>query len=187
MRIRFLSTAFMAICIATTSFACDNNSKSARNAQFASNTKNTNNGGVKAAEEINIVGTAVEAGSFTTLVSLLKEADLVSTLEGKGPFTVFAPSDEAFKKVPADVLKSLSKDKTKLAGVLTYHVIAGSAVMAADVVKMDGQKVKTVNGQDLTISVKDGQVMVDNATVVTTDIKCTNGVIHVIDSVVLPK
>jgi uncharacterized surface protein with fasciclin (FAS1) repeats len=152
-----------------------------------SNTKNVNKGGAKAAEEMSIVGTAVAAGSFTTFVSLLKEADLVSTLEGKGLFTVFAPSDEAFKKIPADVLNGLSKDKTKLAGVLTYHVIAGSAVMAADVVKMDGQKVKTVNGQDLTISVKDGKVMVDNATVVTTDIKCTNGVIHVIDSVVLPK
>jgi uncharacterized surface protein with fasciclin (FAS1) repeats len=187
MRISVFMSAIMAICIATASFACDNNSKSAATAQFASNTNSDNNGSAKAAIEMSIVGTAVESGSFTTLVSLLKEADLVTTLEGKGPFTVFAPSDDAFKKVPEDVLNGLSKDKSKLAGVLTYHVIAGSAVMAADVVKMDGQKVKTVNGQELSISVKDGKVMVDNATVITTDIKCTNGVIHVIDSVALPK
>jgi uncharacterized surface protein with fasciclin (FAS1) repeats len=187
MRLNIFITAIMAFCIATASFACDGNSTSASNVQLAANTKEMKSAKEKSATEMNIVQTAVEAGSFTTLVSLLKEANLVSTLEGKGPFTVFAPSDDAFKKIPADVLNGLSKDKSKLAGVLTYHVIAGSAVMAADVVKMDGQKVKTVNGQELIISVKDGKVMVDNATVVTTDIKCTNGVIHVIDSVVLPK
>jgi uncharacterized surface protein with fasciclin (FAS1) repeats len=182
-----LLTAIMAISISAASFACEGNSTSASNVHLAANTKEMKVTQEKSAKEMNIVQTAINAGSFSTLVSLLKEADLVKTLEGKGPFTVFAPSDDAFKNVPADVLNGLGKDKTKLAAVLTYHVIAGIAVMAADVVKMDGQKVKTVNGQELTISVKDGKVMVDNATVITSDIKCTNGVIHVIDSVVLPK
>ncbi len=134
-----------------------------------------------------IVDTAVEAGSFKTLATALTEAGLIETLKGKGPFTVFAPTDEAFAKVPKADLDALLKDKKKLAMVLTYHVVAGK-VMAADVVKMkDGSKVKTVATKEFTLGLKDGNVMVDNAKVVKTDIECSNGVIHVIDSVILPK
>ena len=133
-----------------------------------------------------IVDTAVAAGSFKTLAAALTAADLVGTLKGKGPFTVFAPTDDAFAKLPAGTLDDLLKpaNKTKLAGILTYHVVSGK-VMAADVVKL--KSAKTVNGQDITIMVKDGTVMVDNAKVTKTDIMCTNGVIHVIDAVILPK
>ena len=133
-----------------------------------------------------IVDTAVAAGSFKTLAAALTAADLVGTLKGKGPFTVFAPTDEAFAKLPAGTLDDLLKpaNKAKLQGILTYHVVSGK-VMAADVVKL--KSAKTVNGQSLAIKVKDGGVMVDNAKVTKTDIECTNGVIHIIDTVVLPK
>ena len=133
-----------------------------------------------------IVDTAVSAGSFNTLATALTSADLVKTLKGTGPFTVFAPTDEAFAKLPAGTLDDLLKpmNKEKLKGILTYHVVSGK-VMAADVVKL--KSAKTVNGQNVTIMVKDGTVMVDNAKVTKTDIMCTNGVIHVIDSVILPK
>lgn len=131
----------------------------------------------------NIVETAVSAGSFETLVKALREADLVSTLEGEGPFTVFAPTDEAFAKLPAGTLESLLADKKKLRSILTYHVVPGK-VMAADVAGL--KSAKTVNGKKLSIKTKDGAVMVDDAKVIRTDILATNGVIHVIDSVVLP-
>ena len=133
-----------------------------------------------------IVDTAVGAGSFNTLVAAVKPAGLVDTLKGKGPFTVFAPTDDAFKKLPPGTLDDLLKpeNKEKLKGILTYHVVPGK-VMAKDVVKM--KSAKTVNGQTLTISMKDKAVMIDNATVTKTDIGCSNGVIHVIDTVVLPK
>jgi len=133
-----------------------------------------------------IVDTAVGAGSFNTLVAALKAAGLVETLKGKGPFTVFAPTDDAFKKLPPGTLEDLLKpeNKEKLKGILTYHVVAGK-VMAKDVVKM--KSAKTVNGQSVAISMKDKDVMVDNAKVTKTDIACSNGVIHVIDTVVLPK
>jgi transforming growth factor-beta-induced protein len=133
-----------------------------------------------------IVDTAVGAGSFNTLVTAVKAADLVDTLKGPGPFTVFAPTDDAFAKLPAGTLEDLLKpeNKAKLQGILTYHVVAGK-VMAADVVKITSAK--TVNGQSLTIKVDGGKVMVDGANVVKTDIECSNGVIHVIDAVVLPK
>ena len=133
-----------------------------------------------------IVDTAVGAGSFNTLVAALKAAGLVETLKGKGPFTVFAPTDDAFKKLPPGTLEDLLKpeNKEKLKGILTYHVVAGK-VMAKDVVKM--KSAKTVNGQSVAISMKDKDVMVDNAKVTKTDIDCSNGVIHVIDAVVLPK
>jgi uncharacterized surface protein with fasciclin (FAS1) repeats len=139
-----------------------------------------------AGDQKDIVDTAVAAGSFNTLAAALKAADLVETLKGTGPFTVFAPTDEAFAKLPAGTLDDLLKpeNKAKLKGILTYHVISGK-VMAADVVKL--KSAKTVNGQNLTIVVKDGTVMVDNGKVSKTDIMCTNGVIHVIDAVVLPK
>jgi uncharacterized surface protein with fasciclin (FAS1) repeats len=130
-----------------------------------------------------IVDTAVAAGDFKTLAAALEKADLVNTLKGKGPFTVFAPTDAAFAKVPKADLDSLLADKAKLAAVLTYHVVPGS-VMAKDV---KAGKVKTVQGSELTVATGDGGVMIDNAKVVKTDIVADNGVIHVIDSVVLPK
>lgn len=135
-----------------------------------------------------IVDTAVAAGSFSTLAAALGAADLVDTLKSKGPFTVFAPTDEAFAKLPEGTVADLLKpeNKAKLAAILTYHVIAGE-VMASTVVTMDGKKAATVNGASVTIGVKDGTVTVDDATVLTTDIKTSNGVIHIIDSVMIPK
>ena len=129
-----------------------------------------------------LVDTAVAAGDFKTLAVALEKAGLIDTLKGKGPFTVFAPTDAAFAKVPKKDLDALLADKSKLAAVLTYHVVPGS-VMAKDV---KAGKVKTVQGSDLTLSTSDG-VKVDGANVVKTDIVADNGVIHVIDSVVLPK
>jgi len=134
------------------------------------------------AQAKDIVDTAVAAGSFKTLATALQAAGLIETLKGKGPFTVFAPTDEAFAKIPKDQLDALLKDKAKLTAVLTYHVVPGK-VMAADV---KAGKVKTVQGGELTIATAGG-VMVDNAKVVKTDIVADNGVIHVIDTVVLPK
>ncbi len=133
-----------------------------------------------------IIDTAVGAGGFTTLAKALTEAGLIDTLKGAGPFTVFAPTDEAFAKVPKADLDALLKDKKKLTAVLTYHVVSGK-VLAADVVKMkDGSKVKTVEGSEFTLGNKDGKVKVDAANVTKTDIECSNGVIHVIDSVIMP-
>jgi uncharacterized surface protein with fasciclin (FAS1) repeats len=132
--------------------------------------------------KMDIVDTAVKAGSFKTLVSLLKEAGLVDTLKGKGPFTVFAPTDEAFAKIPKETLEALGKDKAKLAAVLTYHVVAGR-VMAKDV---KAGMAKTVNGQELKLDTTGG-VTVNGARVVKADIATSNGVIHVIDTVLLPK
>ena len=134
------------------------------------------------AQAKDIVDTAVGAGTFKTLATALQAAGLVDTLKGKGPFTVFAPTDAAFAKVPKDQLDALLKDKAKLTAVLTYHVVPGK-VMAADV---KAGKVKTVQGSELTVATSGG-VMVDNAKVVKTDIVASNGVIHVIDSVVIPK
>jgi uncharacterized surface protein with fasciclin (FAS1) repeats len=133
-----------------------------------------------------IVDTAVAAGPFETLVKAVQAADLVETLKGEGPFTVFAPTDDAFAKLPAGTLDDLLKpeNKEKLQGILTYHVVPGR-VMAADVVELESAT--TVNGKDLAIKVDDGSVMVDGATVVQTDIECSNGVIHVIDAVLLPE
>ena len=130
-----------------------------------------------------IVDTAVAAGNFKTLAKALEAAGLIETLKGKGPFTVFAPTDEAFAKLPAGTLDALLKDKAKLTAVLTYHVVPGK-VMAADVVKL--KEAKTVQGQSIKIDTTSG-VKVDSANVVKTDIACSNGVIHVIDSVILPK
>jgi uncharacterized surface protein with fasciclin (FAS1) repeats len=133
-----------------------------------------------------IIDTAVAAGSFKTLATALTAADLVVTLKGSGPFTVFAPTDEAFAKLPAGTVDSLLKDIPKLTAILTYHVIPG-AVMASDVMAMDGKSAKTVNGAMVSISTKDGVKLNGTTTVVKTDIACTNGVIHVIDSVLLPR
>jgi uncharacterized surface protein with fasciclin (FAS1) repeats len=129
-----------------------------------------------------IVDTAVSAGSFKTLVTAVQAAGLVDTLKGPGPFTVFAPSDEAFAKVPKATLDALLADKEKLTAVLTYHVVPGK-VMAADV---KAGKVKTVQGSEITITTEGG-VKVDGANVVATDVAASNGVIHVIDTVIMPK
>ena len=139
---------------------------------------------MKAAEEKTIVGVAAGAGQFSTLVTAVKAAGLVDTLNGKGPFTVFAPTDEAFAKLPAGTVESLLKpeNKEKLAGILTYHVLAGK-VPAADV---KSGNAKTVNGKELAIKADAGKVMVGAATVVKTDIAASNGVIHVIDTVLIP-
>ena len=134
------------------------------------------------AQAKDIVDTAVAAGSFKTLAAALGAAGLVDTLKGKGPFTVFAPTDEAFAKIPKADLDALLKDKAKLTAVLTYHVVSGK-VMAANV---KAGKVKTVQGSELTVSTSMG-VMVDKAKVVKTDIAADNGVIHVIDTVLMPK
>ncbi len=130
-----------------------------------------------------IVDTAVGAGQFKTLVTAIQAADLVETLKGKGPFTVLAPTDEAFSKVPPVKLAALLKDKKALTAVLTYHVVPGK-VIAADVVKLN--TAKTVQGQAVNIVVRDGKVMINGANVLKTDIICTNGVIHVIDAVIMP-
>lgn len=132
-----------------------------------------------------IVATAVAAGSFKTLAAALTAAGLVETLQGAGPFTVFAPTDEAFAKLPAGTVENLLKPENKalLTAILTYHVVPGN-VMAKDVVKLSNAT--TVNGQRVDIRTKDGKVMIDNATVAKADIACTNGVIHVIDTVILP-
>jgi uncharacterized surface protein with fasciclin (FAS1) repeats len=129
-----------------------------------------------------IVDTAIGAGSFTTLVKAVQAAGLVDTLKGAGPFTVFAPTDDAFAKLPAGTLESLLADPKKLASILTYHVVAGK-VTAADVVKLS--TAKTVNGQSVAIDTKSG-VKVGAANVVKTDIMTSNGVIHVIDTVLIP-
>jgi len=134
------------------------------------------------AQAADIVDTAVAAGSFKTLTTALQAAGLVDTLKGKGPFTVFAPTDEAFAKVPKADLDALLKDKAKLTSVLTYHVVPGK-VLAKDV---KAGKVKTVQGSELTVSTTGG-VKVDNANVIKTDVMADNGVIHVIDSVIMPK
>jgi len=137
----------------------------------------------QAAPTKDIIETAVAAGSFKTLATALTAAGLIETLKGKGPFTVFAPTDEAFAKIPPAALEALLKDKAALTKVLTYHVVAGK-VMAKDVVKLS--KAKTVEGADVAIMVMNGKVMVNKANVVKTDIEASNGVIHVIDSVIMP-
>jgi uncharacterized surface protein with fasciclin (FAS1) repeats len=133
-----------------------------------------------------IVDTAVAAGSFKTLTTALQVAGLADTLKGKGPFTVFAPTDEAFSKLPAGTVESLLKpeNKEKLKAILLYHVVSGD-VTAAQVVKLSSAK--TINGQDLKLTVNDGTVMVNDATVIKADVLASNGVIHVIDTVLLPK
>ena len=132
-----------------------------------------------------IVDIAVAAGQFSTLAAALQAADLVDTLKGDGPFTVFAPTDEAFAKLPEGTVETLLRpeNRDQLVAILTYHVVPGS-VYAADVVKLDAAT--TVNGSDVTIRVADGSVRIEDANVVKTDIAASNGVIHVIDTVILP-
>ncbi len=142
-------------------------------------------GSITSATAADIVDTAVSAGSFNTLVAAVQAAGLVDTLKGEGPFTVFAPTDDAFSALPEGTVENLLKpeNKDQLIAVLTYHVVPGK-VMAADVVKLDAAT--TVNGADVTIAASDAGVTVDAANVIKTDIKTSNGVIHVIDSVILP-
>jgi uncharacterized surface protein with fasciclin (FAS1) repeats len=142
--------------------------------------------GSVSAQGKDIVDTAVGAGQFKTLAAALQAAGLVETLKGKGPFTVFAPTDAAFAKLPKGTVEELLKpeNKAKLTAILTYHVVPGK-VMAADVVKV--KDAKTVQGGSIKVNAGSGKVMVDGATVVTTDIGASNGVIHVVDSVLMPK
>jgi uncharacterized surface protein with fasciclin (FAS1) repeats len=133
-----------------------------------------------------IIATTTAAGNFKTLGSALREADLVKTLQGTGPYTVFAPTDAAFAKLPKEQIDSLLKDKEKLKGILLFHVLPGN-VSAAAVGKMhDGDKVKTVSGKEFTLGLKGNVVTVNGATVSKTDIQASNGVIHAIDTVIMP-
>ncbi len=134
--------------------------------------------------KVDVVDTAAGAGTFSTLVTAVEAAGLVDTLKGEGPFTVFAPTDEAFAKIPEDQLNGLLADKEALTDVLTYHVVAGK-VMAADVANLD--KAETVQGGELMIETEGSSVKVNGATVVQTDIEASNGVIHVIDTVLMPQ
>ena len=154
-------------------------------AMFAFAASQATAGDYKKKASKDIVDTAVAAGQFETLAAALGAADLVDTLKGDGPFTVFAPTDEAFAKLPEGTVESLLKpeNRDQLIAILTYHVVPG-AVRASDVVKLDAAK--TVNGQSVAIQVADNGVQVDNANVIATDIEASNGVIHVIDTVILP-
>ena len=134
----------------------------------------------------NIVQVAVDAGSFKTLVAAVQAAGLAETLQGPGPFTVFAPTDAAFAKLPDGTVTALLADKEKLASILTFHVVSGK-VMAADLIKSNGATPKTVNGLPLDIVVRGGKVYVNGVNVVTADVQASNGVIHVIDAVLLPQ
>lgn len=134
---------------------------------------------------MNIVQIASQSGKFNTLVAAVKAAGLAETLQGKGPFTVFAPTDAAFAKLPAGTVENLLANPEKLASILTFHVVSGQ-VMAGDIVKANGAKPATVNGQPLDVVVRDGKVFVNGAQVVTADIVASNGVIHVIDTVLIP-
>jgi uncharacterized surface protein with fasciclin (FAS1) repeats len=152
------------------------NSTSAKATMASAQTETTN-------MNKSIVETAIGAGQFQTLVAAVKAAGLVETLSGNGPFTVFAPTDDAFAKLPAGTVDALLKDKQKLTKILTYHVVSGK-VTAADVVKLTSAK--TVNGQSLSIAANGKGVLVDNAKVLAADVMCTNGVIHAIDEVLMP-
>jgi uncharacterized surface protein with fasciclin (FAS1) repeats len=167
----------------SSAYACD---KQASVKRYASNVVMQCSKEKEAEPTKDIVDTAVAAGSFKTLVAAIKAAGLVETLKGTGPFTVFAPTDEAFAKLPAGTVESLLKpeNKDKLVSILTYHVVPGK-VLAKDVVKLT--EAKTVQGGEVKIAVEDGKVHIDKATVTKADILTSNGVIHVIDTVLLPQ
>ena len=132
-----------------------------------------------------VLDVALEADGFHTLITAVIEADLVAALKGDGPFTVFAPTDAAFAALPDGVLEGLLNDKEQLANILLYHVVSGK-VMAEDVLTMDGAAVNTLLGQEIEINIEDGMVYINDAQVITTDIEASNGVIHVIDTVLVP-
>jgi uncharacterized surface protein with fasciclin (FAS1) repeats len=144
----------------------------------------TSNSGDSTDPTMNIVEVAINAGPFSTLVQAVKAAGLVETLSGDGPFTVFAPTAEAFARIPAADLQALLADRQALTFLLTYHVVPGK-LHTEDVVNLSSAE--TVNGQAVPVTVKDGKVMIDAATVTTTDIEATNGMIHVIDRVIFPQ
>ena len=135
--------------------------------------------------EMDIIDTALDADDFNTLATALTEAELISTLKGEGPFTVFAPTDAAFAALPEGTLDSLLADKEQLTNVLLYHVVSGK-VMAEDVLEMDGAMVETLLGEEIEISIENGMVYINDSQVTTTDIEASNGVIHVIDTVLVP-
>ena len=136
------------------------------------------------AEKKDIISIAVEAGKFNTLATALSEANLVETLKGEGPFTVFAPTDEAFAKLPEGTVEGLLKDKEALTNILLYHVVSGN-VMASDVVKLDSAP--TLAKADVSVKVEDGKVFINNSQVTTADVKASNGTIHIIDTVLIPE
>lgn len=146
------------------------------------------NGQIKLRQDKNIVDIAISDGRFTTLVEALKAANLVETLQGKGPFTVFAPTDEAFSKLPQGTIESLLKPSNKdtLKDILLYHVAKGN-LSSKDVLKLDGKEITLENGKTAKISVKNGEVYINDSKVIITDIKANNGIIHVIDTVLIPK
>ncbi len=150
---------------------------------FAINSKLNAGDNDKSTKEKDIVETAVDAGTFTTLATALSEAGLIDALKGEGPFTVFAPNDDAFKKLPKGTLESLLKDKEALKKILLYHVVSGN-VTAKDVVKL--RKATTLSGQDVKIEVSGNTVKINKSKVIAADVKAKNGVIHVIDTVLMP-
>lgn len=150
---------------------------------FAINSKLNASDHDKSAKEMDIVEIALNAGTFTTLATALTETGLVDALKGEGPFTVFAPNDEAFKKLPKGTLENLLKDKEALKNILLYHVVSGN-VVAKDVVKLS--KATTLSGQDVKVKVKGKTVKINNSKVISADVKAKNGVIHVIDTVLMP-
>jgi transforming growth factor-beta-induced protein len=171
------------VVLGLTAAACGSDATDVKPAAPAASEAPVASAAAPATELKDIVDTAVAAGSFNTLASLLTDAGLIETLKGEGPFTVFAPTDEAFSKVPAEVLDMLAADKELLKTVLTYHVVGGAAVMAADV---KTGPVASVQGEELSLMAEGGKVMVNDANVITADVKASNGVIHVIDAVLLP-
>ena len=192
MKRRFLPLALMAVlALGAVAAGCgedeksDSKSTSTATASEDSMEKDAMEEDAMAAEK-NIVETAQATPDLSTLVAAVTAADLGETLSGDGPFTVFAPTNAAFEALPAGTLDDLLKpeNKDKLASILTYHVVASEA-MSTDL--SDGQKIKTVNGEELTVSIKGDKVMIDGATVAQADIKTSNGVVHVIDAVMLPK
>ena len=154
-------------------------------AQMSSMDDNPMVGGAPMFKAKDIVDNAVNSADHTTLVAAVKAAGLVETLQGAGPFTVFAPTDAAFAKLPKGTVEALLKDKEKLTAILTYHVVSGK-VMAADIIRSGGAEPATVNGAPVSITIRDGLVYVDSAQVTTADIQASNGVIHVIDAVIMP-
>lgn len=179
--------SILVLAFAALSAGCASSEKQEAKAADKSSTDTSSSTSKASGEKADIVDTAVGAGSFKTLVAAVQAAGLVDTLKGPGPFTVFAPTDEAFAKLPKGTVEELLKpeNKAKLQAILTYHVVPGK-VMAADVAGMNGKSAKTVQGAEVKIKVEGSSVNIDNANVVKTDIECSNGVIHVIDTVILP-
>jgi uncharacterized surface protein with fasciclin (FAS1) repeats len=193
MRSRFVRMSAAALALGLLAGACGNDDDEATTTTAGDTAEETTTteAGDDATAENDIVDTAIAAGDFDTLVAAVQAAGLEDTLRGEGPFTVFAPTDEAFEALPEGTLESLLADPTgDLTSILTYHVVEGE-VLAADVVELDGQEVETVNGATFTVNVRDGEVFLTDGAgnevkVTVTDVQASNGVIHVIDAVLLP-